>query len=108
MSLSVVLVSLQATASPAIDSQSAASVQTAPAVKRHSRHTGRWVYGWWLGCFQTQIPMLTFPFFVFKILIMQTCISLAWSVWLSGGVVLEGHGNIDVLRVNGRCESGGV
>lgn len=49
-----------------------------------------------------------FPFFLFKILIMQSCISLAWPVWLSGGVVLEGHGNIDVWRVNGRCEGGGV
>lgn len=49
-----------------------------------------------------------FPFFFHLRYWLCKVLSLGWPVWLSGGVVLEGHGNIDVWRVNGMCESGGV
>lgn len=65
------------------------------------RHSGRGAGGWWLGAPQT----LTLPLFFHLRYRLCKVLSLGR---LSGGVVSEGHGNIDGWRVNGGCESGGV
>lgn len=77
-------------------------MQTAPAARRQVSQ--RWV----VVRPRSTLTLSFFSFFLFKILIMQSCLSLAWPALLSGGVVPEGHGNIDVRRVNGMCESGGA